>query len=57
MSDRVFRLMQRHQRLDERLRQQQATRWPDPFAVAKLKKLKLALKDRIARMSRRPVTG
>lgn len=57
MSDRVFRLMQRHQRLDERLRQQQATRWPDPFAVAKLKKLKLALKDRIARMSRRPVAG
>lgn len=57
MSDRVFRLMQYHQRLDERLRQQQATRWPDPFTVAKLKKLKLALKDRIARMSRRPVVG
>ena len=50
MSDRVFRLMESHQTLDERLRRLQTTRWPDPFEIARLKKLKLALKDRLAQM-------
>lgn len=50
MSDRIFRLMERHQFLDDRLRRLQAARWPDPFQIARLKKLKLALKDRVAQM-------
>ncbi|MBN8483999.1 MAG: YdcH family protein [Sphingomonadaceae bacterium] len=54
MSDRVFRLLERHQKLDEALRRLQAKRWPDPFEIARLKKLKLAIKDRLARLARRP---
>ena len=51
MSDRLFRLLERHQKLDERLRGIQAMRWPDPFEVVRLKKLKLILKDRLFRRS------
>ena len=53
MSDRLFRLMERHQKLDRALRQLQVQRWPDPFQIARLKKLKLALKDHLARLSTR----
>lgn len=53
MSDRVFRLMERHQKLDEMLRRLQARRTADPFEIARLKKLKLALKDRLMRLSAR----
>lgn len=49
MSDRIFLLLERHQTLDDRLRRLQLAPWPDPFEVARLKKLKLALKDRLAR--------
>jgi uncharacterized protein len=55
MSDRVFRLLERHQKLDEALRRLQTRRWPDPLEIARLKKLKLAIKDRLARLARRPV--
>ncbi len=51
MSDRLFRLMERHQKLDDALRRLQTRRWPDPFEIARLKKLKLAIKDRLARLS------
>jgi hypothetical protein len=53
MSDRLFSLLERHQKLDEALRSHQARRWPDPFAIRRLKKLKLALKDRLARLTAR----
>ena len=53
MSDRVFLLMERHQTLDDRLRRMQTARWPDPFEIARLKKLKLVLKDRLARVLQR----
>ena len=54
MSDRIFSLLERHQTLDDRLRRLQAVRkispWGvDPFEIARLKKLKLALKDRLVR--------
>lgn len=53
MSDPMFLLLERHQRLDDRLRRLQDARrpgllGPDPFEIARLKKLKLALKDRLA---------
>ena len=54
MSDRVFRLMERHQKLDDALRLAQRRRLTDPFEIVRLKKLKLAIKDRIARLLRRP---
>ncbi len=54
MSDRMFRLMQRHQKLDAALRAAHRRRLADPFEIVRLKKLKLAIKDRIARLMRRP---
>ena len=50
MSDQVFRLMERHQQLESRLSLARSRRWTDPFEIARLKKLKLALKDRLARL-------
>jgi len=55
MSDRNFLLLQRHQRLDDLLRRAQGRRFADPFEIMRLKKLKLAIKDRLARLSRRRV--
>jgi hypothetical protein len=52
MTTRFYRLLERHQRLDARLRLAQALRFPDHFEIARLKKLKLAIKDRIARLTR-----
>ena len=52
MSNSVYRLLERHQKLDELLRLAQRRRWADPFEVARLKKLKLAVKDRLARLAR-----
>ena len=54
MSDKAFRLLERHQKLDARLRALQSLRWPDPFELARLKKLKLAVKDRLSRLASRP---
>ena len=55
MSDRLFRLMERHQKIDEAL--ERARRGPasDPLEITRLKKLKLAIKDRLAALLRRPV--
>jgi uncharacterized protein YdcH (DUF465 family) len=54
MSDRVFRLMERHQRQDDLLHRARKRRFADPFEIARIKKLKLAIKDRIARALRKP---
>ncbi len=48
MTSSLFRLMQYHQRLDSELRAERARRWPDIFRIQKLKRLKLAVKDRLA---------
>ncbi|OYW46605.1 MAG: hypothetical protein B7Z33_02710 [Sphingomonadales bacterium 12-68-11] len=47
MSPKAFKLMQKHQQLDSELRLQQARRVPDGKRIAQLKKLKLAVKDRL----------
>ena len=52
MSDSIFRLLERHQKLDAALRTAQRRRWTDPAEVARLKKLKLAIKDRLSRLAR-----
>ena len=44
-----FRLMQYHQKIDRELRAEISRRWPDVFRIQKLKRLKLAIKDRLAR--------
>ena len=51
MTDRVFRLMERHQKLDDALRRLQARKAADPFEIVRLKKLKLAIKDRMHRLA------
>lgn len=53
MSDHVFRLMERHQKLDRLLHEARRRRWIDPLEILRLKKLKLAIKDRIAAAMRR----
>lgn len=57
MTDRSFRLLERHQKVDERLRRVQASRFADPFEILRLKKLKLAIKDRLARRARSPLAS
>ena len=58
MSDHLFRLMERHQKLDRMLTDARRRRWLDPLKILKLKKMKLAVKDRIAAaMCRRTVNG
>jgi hypothetical protein len=49
----MFLLMERHAKFDEALRQEQRRRIPDFFRMQQLKKLKLAVKDRLHRLSRR----
>jgi hypothetical protein len=50
MSDRYFTLLERHQKLDEALRLARRKRWVDPFEIARIKKVKLVVKDRLSRM-------
>lgn len=50
MSDRYFTLLERHQKLDEALRLARRKRWVDPFEIARIKKLKLVVKDHLSRM-------
>ncbi len=52
MTTSVYRLLERHQRLDDHLRSAQMRRFVDPIEIGRLKKLKLAIKDRIARMAK-----
>lgn len=47
-----FRPMQYHQRIDRELRAEIARRWPDGFRIQKLKRLKLAVKDRLQNYAR-----
>jgi hypothetical protein len=54
MNWRAFRLHEMHKRIDEALRAEQRHRIPNPFEIMRLKKLKLAIKDRLARLSRTP---
>ncbi|MEO0030730.1 MAG: hypothetical protein RIS94_488 [Pseudomonadota bacterium] len=52
MSDRIYRLLERHQKLDALIHAARARRWVDPFEIVRLKKLKLMLKDRLHRLAR-----
>lgn len=51
MPDLLFRLMERHQRLDDFLRRAQARRFADPFEIARLTLLKRGVALRMRRLS------
>lgn len=53
----MFLLMERHARIDEALRTEQRRRFPDVFRMQQLKKLKLAVKDRLYRLGRGKAGG
>ena len=50
MSNYAYRLMERHRQLDDALQLARTRRSVDPGEVARLKKLKLAIKDRLHRL-------
>ena len=56
MSNCVYRLLERHQKLDQLLRQAQSSRFASSLEILRLKKLKLAVKDRLAALARMPGT-
>ena len=47
MSSMLYRLSQIHRRLDDEIRQEAKRRVPDSFRLLRLKKLRLAIKDRL----------
>lgn len=51
MSVIAYRLLTVHRRLDDEIRAQLSRRWPDLAKVQRLKKLKLAVKDRLHRLA------
>lgn len=55
MHPRLYRLLEKHQRIDEQLRHEQHRPKPDGFKVVRLKRLKLKIKDLIHRFTRRAV--
>lgn len=57
MSDRIYRLLERHQKLDALLNAARNRRWADPFEIARLKKLKLMIKDRLHRLAKRTASA
>ncbi|MBC7985330.1 MAG: YdcH family protein [Sphingomonadaceae bacterium] len=57
MSNRLYRLMLAHQRIDETLRREQRRRGVSPFVLMRLKKMRLRVKDLIHRQRRAPQTS
>ena len=54
MTPQIFRLLSRHQQLDDALRREQRLRWPDTMRLQRLKKCKLAVKDRLRALTMMP---
>lgn len=51
MTTNAFSLLLKHRQLDDAIRDAQRTRWPDMAHVQRLKKMKLAIKDRLHRLA------
>jgi hypothetical protein len=51
MNPTIYRLFVIHRRLDEEIRRELKRRFPDALRLLRLKKLKLAVKDRLHRMA------
>ena len=50
-----FRLLHYHQKIDREFRAEITRRWPDMFRIQKLKRLKLAIKDRLQSHAQSPL--
>ena len=53
----LYRLSVVHRRLDEEIRREVRRRFPDTIRLLRLKKLKLAVKDRLHRLQPRLTTA
>lgn len=51
---RFYRLTELHRRIDDALRRENGRGGADPFRLLRLKTLKLAVRKRLATLSRRP---
>ena len=52
MSSATYRLTQTHRRLDEEITREMRRRLPDSLKLLRLKRLRLAVKDRLTRLMR-----
>ncbi|HYG46906.1 MAG TPA: DUF465 domain-containing protein [Allosphingosinicella sp.] len=57
MSSATYRLTHIHRRLDEAITRETSRRLPDSLRLLRLKKLRLAVKDRLATLMRRSLTA
>ncbi|MBY0509649.1 MAG: YdcH family protein [Rhodospirillaceae bacterium] len=55
MNDLLYRMSIVHRKLDKEIKHEATRRLPDFLRLARLKKLRLALKDRIARLVKFPL--
>ncbi|WP_236659651.1 DUF465 domain-containing protein [Sphingopyxis jiangsuensis] len=53
----IYHLSALHRRLDEAVRREARRRGGDPFRLLRLKKLKLAVRDRLSAIMRRRALG
>jgi len=56
MSSAAYRLTHIHRRLDEAISTEMSRRWPNSLKLLRLKKLRLAVKDRLATLMRRSIS-
>ncbi|HYD38575.1 MAG TPA: DUF465 domain-containing protein [Allosphingosinicella sp.] len=57
MSSSTWRLTQTHRRLDDAIASEMRRRAPDSLKLLRLKKLRLAVKDRLTALMRRQLTA
>jgi hypothetical protein len=57
MSSTAYRLTHIHRRLDEAITREMTRRLPDSLKLLRLKKLRLAVKDRLTALMRRTVAA
>lgn len=51
----IFHLMEKHQSIDSALRAEQIRSAPDPWRIQQLKRMKLAIKERLNAFAERPL--
>jgi hypothetical protein len=53
----MYRLLERLQLLDERLRRARSRRVPDPIEIMRLRELRLSLRGHLSRLARSPAAA